>query len=144
MNMQYNSLFLPQAGSTALSVRQCTSLCCSGSVLTHASGASDLQDMAFSAPAARMWPRFLLNGSALRRKVPSQHSSAADTAQSDCLQSLEPLSPWGRVIEIISLGCSGWDLLCKSPLPLCKVTSVRRDNHSLLAFAVLSSLTGCS
>lgn len=143
MNMQCNSLFLPQAECTALSVRQCTSLCCSGRVLTHSSGASDPQDMSFSALAARMWPRFLLNGSALRRKVPNQHSSAADTAQTDCLQSLEPLSPWGTVIEIISFGRSGWDLLCKYPLPLCKVSSVRRGKHSLLAFAVLSSLSGC-
>lgn len=95
--------FSPQAGCRAPSVRQRSSLCCSGSVLTHASGASDPQDMAFSALAARMWPRFLLNGSALRRKVPNQHSSAADTAQTGCLQSLEPLSPWGSVIEIPAL-----------------------------------------
>lgn len=143
MSMQSNSLVLPQA-LTALSVRQCPSLCRSGSVLTHASGASDPQDMAFSALAARMWPRFLLNGSALRGKVPTQHSSAADIAQTDCLQSLEPLSPWGSVIGVISFSRSGWDLLCKSPLPPCKVTSVRRGNHSPLASAVLFSLSGYS
>lgn len=139
MSIEYHSFFSPPG-------RGHSSLCRTVHLplLTHASGASDPQDMAFSALAARMWPHFLLNGSALRRKVHNQHSSAADTARTDCLQSLEPLSPWGSVIEIISLGRSGWDLLCKSPLPLCKVTSVRRGKHSLLAFAVLSFLSGCS
>lgn len=133
--------FSPRLGAQ-LSVRQCSSPRCS-EVCWRTSGASGLQDTACSVLAARMWPGFLLNGSALRRKVPNQHSSAADTAQADCLQSLEPLSPWGSVIEIISFARSRWDLLCKSPLPLCKVTSVRRGNHSLLDFAVLSSLSGC-
>lgn len=143
MNTQYNSLFLPWAGCTALFVRQCASLCCSGSVLTHTSGASDPQDMAFSALAARMWPRFLLNGPALRRKVPNQHSSAADTAQTDCLQILEPLSPWGSVIEISALVTRG-ETCCTNPLCFSAKSHLSGEVTTASAFAVLSSLSSCS
>lgn len=73
------------------------------------------------------------NGSALTRKMPTQHSGAAEAAQAAFLCRAGSLSlPGGCVMETISLSHSGQDLLHRSPLPLRKVASIRRHNNRLL------------
>lgn len=72
--------------------------------------------MAFSALAARMWPHFLLNGSALRRKVHNQHSSAADTARTDC-RAWSPSLPGAVLLKSSALVARG-ETCCANPLCL--------------------------